>query len=196
MDVMSPQQEHLGPGRSSSVSGESRVFAAADSKKKMKSLAQRRQSAPSLIFVKALNRSRSVSREDEYFMFQRSLIANRKGISSLEGCFSPISPEACPLVQSFMCHNRTFLLDGHVQLKTGLQTQERHLFLFTDLLVVAKSKENVKIPPEAESLKDLGPSLQHLLQDMCAEQKETWLSFLQRYFTVKSLEALKKVTAI
>lgn len=33
MDVMSPQQEHLGPGRSSSVSGESRVFAAADGKK-------------------------------------------------------------------------------------------------------------------------------------------------------------------
>lgn len=57
-----------------------------------------------------------------------------------EGCFSPISPEACPLVQSFMCHNRSFILDGHVQLKTGLQTQERHLFLFTDLLVVAKSK--------------------------------------------------------
>ena len=32
------------------------------SNQKMKSLAQRRQSAPSLIFVKALNRSRSVSR--------------------------------------------------------------------------------------------------------------------------------------
>ncbi|KAJ7426537.1 hypothetical protein WISP_14838 [Willisornis vidua] len=62
MDVMSPQQEHLGPGRSSSVSGENRGFAAAaDSKKKMKSLAQRRQSAPSLIFVKALSRSRSAS---------------------------------------------------------------------------------------------------------------------------------------
>ncbi|EMP36448.1 Rho GTPase-activating protein 20, partial [Chelonia mydas] len=50
------------------------------------------------------------------------------------------SPEACPLVQSFICPNRAFVLDGHVQLKTGLQTQERHLFLFTDILVVAKSK--------------------------------------------------------
>ncbi|KAJ7416247.1 rho GTPase-activating protein 20 [Pitangus sulphuratus] len=122
MDVMSPQQEHLGPGRSSSVSGEGRGFAAAtDSKKKMKSLAQRRQSAPSLIFVKALSRSRSASRE---------------------GCLSPLSPEAWPLVQSFICHNRTFILDGHVQLKTSLQTQERHLFLFTDILVVAKSKSH------------------------------------------------------
>ncbi|XP_031466414.1 rho GTPase-activating protein 20-like [Phasianus colchicus] len=183
MDVMSPQQEHLGPGRSSSVSGESRVFAAADSKKqKMKSLAQRRQSAPSLIFVKALNRSRSVSRE---------------------GCFSPISPEACPLVQSFMCHNRTFLLDGHVQLKTGLQTQERHLFLFTDLLVVAKSKSHshFKLKCQArlcemwtafcteevcEGSTDpdrsfvLGwPTTNCVANFRSAEQKETWLSFLQ-----------------
>uniref|UniRef100_A0A674JBI5 Rho GTPase-activating protein 20 n=1 Tax=Terrapene triunguis TaxID=2587831 RepID=A0A674JBI5_9SAUR len=47
---------------------------------------------------------------------------------------------SCPLVQSFICPNRAFVLDGHVQLKTGLQTQERHLFLFTDILVVAKSK--------------------------------------------------------
>ncbi|XP_040440248.1 rho GTPase-activating protein 20 isoform X2 [Falco naumanni] len=182
MDVMSPQQEHLGPGRSSSVSGESRVFAAADSKKKMKSLAQRRQSAPSLIFVKALNRSRSISRE---------------------GCFSPISPEACPLVQSFMCHNRTFILDGHVQLKTGLQTQERHLFLFTDLLVVAKSKSHshFKLKCQArlcemwtafcteevcEGSTDpersfvLGwPTTNCVANFRSAEQKETWLSFLQ-----------------
>ncbi|XP_067145746.1 rho GTPase-activating protein 20 [Apteryx mantelli] len=182
MDVMSPQQEHLGPGRSSSLSGESRVFTAADSKKKMKSLAQRRQSAPSLIFVKALNRSRSVSRE---------------------GCFSPISPEACPLVQSFMCHNRMFILDGHVQLKTGLQTQERHLFLFTDLLVVAKSKSHshFKLKCQArlcemwtafcteevcEGSTDpersfvLGwPTTNCVVNFRSAEQKETWLSFLQ-----------------
>ncbi|KAM9389389.1 rho GTPase-activating protein 20 [Phaethornis superciliosus] len=182
MDVMSPQQEHLGPGRSSSVSDESRVFAPADSKKKMKSLAQRRQSAPSLIFVKALNRSRSVSRES---------------------CFSPISPEACPLVQSFMCHDRAFILDGHVQLKAGLQTQERHLFLFTDLLVVAKSKSHshFKLKCQArlcemwtafcteevcEGSTDpersfvLGwPTTNCVANFRSAEQKDTWLSFLQ-----------------
>ncbi|KAM7179894.1 rho GTPase-activating protein 20 isoform 1-T1 [Macrochelys suwanniensis] len=119
MEAMSPQQDHVGQGRSSSVSGESRASAASESKKKMKSLAQRRQSAPSLVLSKALNKSRTIARES---------------------CFSPISPEACPLVQSFICPNRAFVLDGHVQLKTGLQTQERHLFLFTDILVVAKSK--------------------------------------------------------
>ncbi|XP_074838118.1 rho GTPase-activating protein 20 [Carettochelys insculpta] len=119
MEAMSPQQDHVGQGRSSSLSGECRASAAPEGRKKMKSLAQRRQSAPSLVLSKALNKSRTITRES---------------------CFSPISPEACPLVQSLICPNRSFLLDGHVQLKTGLQTQERHLFLFTDILVVAKSK--------------------------------------------------------
>ncbi|XP_054852028.1 rho GTPase-activating protein 20-like isoform X2 [Eublepharis macularius] len=35
-----------------------------------------------------------------------------------------------------------FLLDERVQLTMGLQTQERHLFLFSDRLVVAKSKSS------------------------------------------------------
>ncbi|KAK1336280.1 hypothetical protein QTO34_004085 [Cnephaeus nilssonii] len=36
----------------------------------------------------------------------------------------------------------TLLIDGRVELKRGLQRQERHLFLFNDLFVVAKSKYN------------------------------------------------------
>uniref|UniRef100_A0A8C9VCE7 Rho GTPase-activating protein 20 n=1 Tax=Scleropages formosus TaxID=113540 RepID=A0A8C9VCE7_SCLFO len=87
----------------------------------MKSLTQRRQSAPSLVISKALTRTRTVSRES---------------------CFSPVSPEACPLVQSFLGASRTFLTHSHVQLKTGLQTQERHLFLFTDILLIAKAKSS------------------------------------------------------
>ncbi|XP_066562562.1 rho GTPase-activating protein 20 isoform X2 [Amia ocellicauda] len=86
---------------------------------KMKTLAQRRQSAPSLVISKALGKSRTISRES---------------------CLSPISPESCPLVQSFLCPARVFVADSHVQLKAGLQTQERHLFLFSDILVIAKSK--------------------------------------------------------
>ncbi|XP_075707716.1 rho GTPase-activating protein 20 isoform X2 [Rhinoderma darwinii] len=85
----------------------------------MKSLAQRRQSAPSLVLSKALNKSRTITKD---------------------GCFSPVSPESCPLVQAFVCPSRSFIMHSHVQLKTGLQTQERHLFLFTDILVIAKSK--------------------------------------------------------
>ncbi|XP_057707628.1 rho GTPase-activating protein 20 isoform X2 [Corythoichthys intestinalis] len=89
--------------------------------RKMKTLAQRRQSAPSLVISKALTRSRSTSRES---------------------CMIPVSPESCGLVQSFLseCPGRAFL--GHVQvhMKTGLQTQDRHLFLFTDTLIVTKTK--------------------------------------------------------
>ncbi|CAI9616714.1 unnamed protein product, partial [Staurois parvus] len=57
-----------------------------------------------------------------------------------DGCFSPVSPESCPLVQAFICPSRNFITHSHVQLKTGLQTQDRHLFLFTDILIIAKSK--------------------------------------------------------
>uniref|UniRef100_A0A8C0VPZ4 Rho GTPase-activating protein 20 n=1 Tax=Cyanistes caeruleus TaxID=156563 RepID=A0A8C0VPZ4_CYACU len=104
---------------------------------------------------------------------------------------------------SFICHNRTFILDGHVQLKTSLQTQERHLFLFTDLLVVAKSKSHshFKLKCQArlcemwtafcteevcEGSTDpdrsfvLGwPTTNCVANFRSAEQKETWLSFLQ-----------------
>uniref|UniRef100_A0A665V2V4 Rho GTPase-activating protein 20 n=1 Tax=Echeneis naucrates TaxID=173247 RepID=A0A665V2V4_ECHNA len=38
------------------------------------------------------------------------------------------------------CPGRLFLGHAQTQLKTGLQTQERHLFLFTDTLLVAKAK--------------------------------------------------------
>ncbi|TMS06621.1 Rho GTPase-activating protein 20 [Larimichthys crocea] len=86
-----------------------------DSIRKMKTLAQRRQSAPSLVISKALTRSKSTSRES---------------------CLTPVSPESCPLVQAFLaeCPGRQFLGHAQTQLKTGLQTQDRHLFLFTDTL--------------------------------------------------------------
>ncbi|XP_043966088.1 rho GTPase-activating protein 20-like isoform X1 [Gambusia affinis] len=80
----------------------------------------RRQSAPSLVITKALTRSKTLSRESVSF---------------------PTCPETCPLVRSFLTgSDRFFLLYGHAQLKTGMQTQDRHLFLFSDLLVIAKAK--------------------------------------------------------
>uniref|UniRef100_A0A672GU22 Rho GTPase-activating protein 20 n=1 Tax=Salarias fasciatus TaxID=181472 RepID=A0A672GU22_SALFA len=59
-----------------------------------------------------------------------------------ESCLTPVSPESCPLVQAFLAESpgRLFLGHAQTQLKTGLQTQERHLFLFTDTLLVAKAK--------------------------------------------------------
>ncbi|CAJ1079088.1 rho GTPase-activating protein 20-like isoform X2 [Xyrichtys novacula] len=119
MEIMSPQQGTMGQKRSDSLTGDSKALP--ENKKKMKTLAQRRQSAPSLVISKALTRSRSTSREC---------------------CLTPVSPESCPLVQAFLaeCPGRIFLGHAQTQLKTGLQTQERHLFLFTDTLLVAKAK--------------------------------------------------------
>ncbi|XP_044143282.1 rho GTPase-activating protein 20 [Bufo gargarizans] len=120
MEAMSPQQDNGGQQpRSSSLTGEPKISGGNENRKKMKSLAQRRQSAPSLVLSKALNKSKTITKD---------------------GCFSPVSPESCPLVQAFVCPSRSFIMHSHVQLKTGLQTQERHLFLFTDILIIAKSK--------------------------------------------------------
>ncbi|XP_035267600.1 rho GTPase-activating protein 20 isoform X2 [Anguilla anguilla] len=96
---------------------------------KMKTLNQRRQSAPSLVISKAFTKSRNHSREQ---------------------CLSPVSPEMCPLVQSFLTPARTFLTHGHAQLKTGLQTQERYLFLFSDILLITKAKSSTHFKLKAQ----------------------------------------------
>ncbi|XP_042162573.1 rho GTPase-activating protein 20-like [Oncorhynchus tshawytscha] len=129
METMSPQQGTFGQNRSGSLTGDSKLCALPDSKKKMKTLAHRRQSAPSLVISKALTKSRSMSREN---------------------CLSPVSPETCPLVQAFLSPGRVFLAHAHTQLKTGLQTQERHLFLFTDTLLIAKAKSSTHFKLKAQ----------------------------------------------
>ncbi|XP_075887051.1 rho GTPase-activating protein 20 isoform X5 [Nelusetta ayraudi] len=130
METMSPQQGTMGQNRSDSLTRESKALPA-DNKKKMKTLAQRRQSAPSLVISKALTRSRSTSRES---------------------CLIPVSPESCPLVQAFLAESpgRLFLGHAQTQLKTGLQTQERHLFLFSDTLLVAKAKSPTHFKVKAQ----------------------------------------------
>ena len=62
--------------------------------------------------------------------------------SSRDNLLSPVRPESCPLVQSLLLDRtgRVFLEHAQTQLKTGLQTQDRHLLLFTDTLLVAKTK--------------------------------------------------------
>ncbi|XP_068447155.1 rho GTPase-activating protein 20-like [Clinocottus analis] len=110
MDNMSPQQQD----------SLSRGGGQQDHKRRSKSQSYRRQSAPSLVITKALIRSKTLSRES--FLL-------------------PVCPETCSLVQSFLAGaERSFLLHAHAQLKTGMQTQDRHLFLFSDMLVIAKAK--------------------------------------------------------
>ncbi|XP_061697840.1 rho GTPase-activating protein 20-like isoform X2 [Syngnathoides biaculeatus] len=63
-------------------------------------------------------------------------------IAARESCLTPVSPESCNLVQSFLseCPGQAFLGHVQVQMKMGLQTQDRHLFLFTETLIVTKTK--------------------------------------------------------
>ncbi|KAM6945324.1 rho GTPase-activating protein 20-like [Aplochiton taeniatus] len=121
MDSMSPQQQNEGLSRRrTSLAGETKISGQYEGKRRMKSLSHRRQSAPSQVISKALTRSKTLSRENLQ---------------------EPVCPETCPLVYSFLTSpDRSFILHGHAQLKTGLQTQDRHLFLFTDLLIIAKAK--------------------------------------------------------
>ncbi|XP_014007648.1 rho GTPase-activating protein 20 isoform X1 [Salmo salar] len=128
METMSPQQQNE-LSRRMSLTGESKTSTQHEHKRRMKSLSHRRQSAPSLVINKALTRSKTFSRES--FLV-------------------PVCPETCPLVQSFLCPDRAFLLHGHVTLKTGLQTQDRDFFLFTDVLIIAKSKSPTHFKMKAQ----------------------------------------------
>ncbi|XP_009491483.2 rho GTPase-activating protein 20 [Pelecanus crispus] len=86
----------------------------------MKPIVQRRRSTPSAI-TKALSKSKYHSRET-------TLSSSHSDNGLPSGVFS--SPGS------------TFVLDERVQLTVGLQTQERHLILFSDVLVIAKSKSS------------------------------------------------------
>ncbi|XP_074160412.1 rho GTPase-activating protein 20 [Sminthopsis crassicaudata] len=183
MEAMSPQQETLGgqPGRSSSLTGESRTAADTESKKKMKTLAERRRSAPSLILDKAL----------------------QKRPSSKESPSANLDP--CAFLNSFTGSSRSLLIDGRVELKRGLQCQERHIFLFNDLFVVTKIKynNNLKIKNKiklsdmwtASCVDEVGegntntmksfvlgwPVVNFVATFSSSEQKDKWLSLLIRY---------------
>ncbi|KAG9262359.1 rho GTPase-activating protein 20-like [Astyanax mexicanus] len=128
METMSPQQQiNISQSRSSSISTEDTKM---ENKRRMKAMSYRRQSAPSLVISKALTRSRTMSREN---------------------CLSPVCPETCLLVQSFLTPGRMFISHAYAQLKTGLQTQERHLFLFTDILLISKAKSSTNFKLKAQA---------------------------------------------
>ncbi|XP_071068424.1 rho GTPase-activating protein 20 isoform X2 [Dasypus novemcinctus] len=151
----------------------------------MKTLAERRKSAPSLILDKALQK----------------LPSTKESPSA--------SVDTCAFLSSFVCASRTLLIDGRVELKRGLQRQERYLFLFNDLLVVAKIKynNNFKIKNKiklsdmwtASCVDEVGegntnamksfvlgwPTVNFVATFSSPEQKEKWLSLLQRYINLE-----------
>ncbi|XP_069869529.1 rho GTPase-activating protein 20-like [Dipodomys merriami] len=187
MEAMSPQQDALGgqPGRSSSLTGVSQLAGGPGTRKKMKTLAERRRSAPSLVLDKALQKRPSTKDSPS------------AGI------------DTCAFLSSFLCSNRTLLIDGQVELKRGLQRQERHLFLFNDLFVATKIKynNNFKIKNKikltdmwtASCVDEVGeghtnatksfvlgwPTVNFVATFSCPEQKDTWLTLLQRYINLE-----------
>ncbi|XP_070808264.1 rho GTPase-activating protein 20-like [Pituophis catenifer annectens] len=103
---------------------------------------------------------------------------------------------------TFSNPNSLFILDERVQLSLGLQTQERHLFLFSNMLIVAKSKSSSslklkkkvhlsevwtgsclsevsekKISPDTSFV--IGwPTVNYVVTFSSSEVKERWLSML------------------
>nr|XP_056715595.1 rho GTPase-activating protein 20-like [Euleptes europaea] len=77
---------------------------------------------------------------------RRSASAISKALSKTKSSRELVFPFSYPdnglLAGAFGSPNSTFLLDERAQLTVGLQTQERHLFLFSDRLIVAKSKSS------------------------------------------------------
>ena len=55
-------------------------------------------------------------------------------------CVSDISPTSCDLVQSLLGPGRKLVCHGMARLQAGLQTQERYLFLFSDIFIIGKAK--------------------------------------------------------
>lgn len=85
----------------------------------LRNFAQRRQSAPSLVFGKALGMPWSPIREEAT-------------------CW--VSVEQSPFVLGLTTENGELLLDECVQVTEGTKTRERHLFLFSNVIVFAKLK--------------------------------------------------------
>ncbi|XDV30417.1 hypothetical protein PO909_033343 [Leuciscus waleckii] len=88
---------------------------------------QRRQSAPSIILSKALTKSKPVSR-------------------CVRDC---VSHDTYALIQSLLTPTRKLISQSNVLLQTGLQTQDRCLILFTDLLIITKAKSVMQVKQKA-----------------------------------------------
>lgn len=89
-----------------------------------RALSTRRKSAPGAVLFKTLGKSRSSS---------NLILGQSMGKKDTE-FFRPSR-----LNNNF---NRQYLMEGIVEFSRGMQTQDRYLFLFSDLLLVAKQKSN------------------------------------------------------
>ncbi|XP_059369166.1 rho GTPase-activating protein 20-like isoform X1 [Carassius carassius] len=87
----------------------------------LRGLAQRRRSAPNLLLGKALGMTWSPIREEAQCL---------------------VAVDQCPFVLGLTSEHSELILDECAQLTEGLKTRDRHLFLLSDALVIAKLKSN------------------------------------------------------
>uniref|UniRef100_A0A673KL95 Rho GTPase-activating protein 20-like n=1 Tax=Sinocyclocheilus rhinocerous TaxID=307959 RepID=A0A673KL95_9TELE len=62
-----------------------------------------------------------------------------------KNCASQVSQDIFALIQSLLSPTRKLICQGNVVLQTGLQTQERFLILFSDLLIITKAKSVMQV---------------------------------------------------
>uniref|UniRef100_A0A8C2I456 Rho GTPase activating protein 20 n=1 Tax=Cyprinus carpio TaxID=7962 RepID=A0A8C2I456_CYPCA len=113
----------MGPLHEPGWQKRSQIKSCGENQHSNKSFSQRRQSAPSIILSKALTKSKPVARE----------------------CASQVSQDIFTLIQSLLSPTRNLICQGNVVLQTGLQTQERFLILFSDLLIITKAKSIMQV---------------------------------------------------
>ncbi|XP_029607206.1 rho GTPase-activating protein 20-like [Salmo trutta] len=97
-------------------------WAPAEPTEHLRSLAQRRRSAPSLAFEKALGSMPWSSIREE------------------APCW--VSVEQCPFVLGLSSENAELVLDACVQITEGMKTRRRQLFLFSDVIAIAMLKSS------------------------------------------------------
>ncbi|XP_062596201.1 uncharacterized protein LOC134257628 isoform X4 [Saccostrea cucullata] len=89
-----------------------------------RSLSARRKSAPGAVLFKSLGKNRSSSN-----LWSNSSMGKKE--------MDLVNP-----LRHGGNSQRQFILEGHVEFAQGMQTQDRYLFLFNDLLLVAKQKSS------------------------------------------------------
>ncbi|KAK0136453.1 T-cell activation Rho GTPase-activating protein [Merluccius polli] len=110
----------------------------------LRSLAHRRRSAPSLAFGKSLPWSpiRSVLLYFHYFVCFLSVKPSFLFVDLCTKQEAWPSVDQCPFVLGLSSENGELLLDQRVRVTEGNKTKDRHLFLFSDVLVFAKLKSS------------------------------------------------------
>ncbi|XP_066895008.1 rho GTPase-activating protein 20 isoform X7 [Kogia breviceps] len=151
MEAMSPQQETLGgqPGRSSSLTGVSRIAGAPGTKKKMKTLAERRRSAPSLILDKALQKRPSTKYNNNF------KIKNKIKLSDMwtASCVDEVGEGNTNALKSFVLGWPTV---NFVATFSSPEQKDKWLSLLQRYINLEKEKDYPKSIPLKIFAKDIG----------------------------------------